>query len=1150
MPAEPKEQTLPMTLKNTEDAAERPEAQADSVRDELLAQTPERIAVGDGSVRLSEAARLMRGVNLLPFDDAASALRASGLTAQSMLAGADELSGALGGLLHATAKRPLELPEWTVPLFDLPAPAAEGEVTPPLAGVTLAVTSTVDVEGLTTKAGMELADRPCTRSARPLASLLTTGAVLSTVAHAGEFLGLISPDAPGRSVLGGHPVSAFGPGRATGGCAAPAANLVAAGAVAGALALCRPSDAGESSILAGVSSFRPTLGVFNSQDGFAASWRFDAWCGIARRVTDAFAVVLGASGDEGVDPETGLGHWEYPGWRPSLFSRPGVQRWQEEAIADVEVKRVVLALGDGWDAPELAQTAERLGRLIAERGIEVIRSPRLPEDAEIVDWMTWLEFEPQLEDFLARHYLLDGGFRIGRLLMMLTLSDRLKREGWERRRLVNLVRRNASLVSPDAASILRAEFPPVRDLLVTELIGDAAADAVIWLGAPKAADASGWPFAAVPLVDDPAGNRIRGAFVIGKPCSEARVLAVANLLEDLRPEIGGPVLFDPVRACAEEDVADNARPAAEAPAEAAPEGDAANPLGEFPVSDLGHIAQAAWDARDQGGRVAAVDPETREPVDPERFEKHLDELMNKFREALAEAAEEDGDPAPELPVFLRSGVSPVPGEGAGEGEPEVPAEPTRPDWMTDADAAWLEARFPGALAKAPELARIPFLRRFMPAPLPEAVRPADADYVVAWSKFWLFRHDAKKVVRALGRIPEASQTFETREHRILGLYLGGNTEGALAEAEALVPKDDAEAAVRLWLLGMGAQRSGDQTAAIERYREARRLDPDLSAVTFPLAQALLRVHGPDNDEYLGLRDALSHSAPTAHQLLLSEEEQVRKARNFERELLPALPAGRFAAKLLLAPASMRLDKRRFAEELRRTWNLSIIDRTPEDPDLFTIRVGTMTGTIRLVRERCGSTALARAAKKSANARGAETLMLCHTGYIDLEIAARTPPFAEAAAFHAQVLAALCATAEPIGVFSLETLQNAGYFIEAAEPASRGEFPVLSAITLGLSDDFGDTFIATYGMGALGFPEIEIDLGETEPALSGLLALGIVERVLSGEFNTEAALVRFGPDAENLTEREIRRAPGRVAEGSVLRLLIPRPGDDAAQMPQA
>jgi len=50
----------------------------------------------------------------------------------------------------------------------------------------------------------------------------------------------------------------------------------------------------------------------------------------------------------------------------------------------------------------------------------------------------------------------------------------------------------------------------------------------------------------------------------------------------------------------------------------------------------------------------------------------------------------------------------------------------------------------------------------------------------------------------------------------------------------------------------------------------------------------------------------------------------------------------------------------------------VTDRTPDDPDRFTLRIGTLEGSIRLIHERLNSTSLATAARKSPFTRSAET----------------------------------------------------------------------------------------------------------------------------------------------------------------------------------
>ena len=56
----------------------------------------------------------------------------------------------------------------------------------------------------------------------------------------------------------------------------------------------------------------------------------------------------------------------------------------------------------------MGEQGRELAAALEKRGIAVELSPSLPEDAAIVDWMTWLELEPQLEDFLTRRYALTG----------------------------------------------------------------------------------------------------------------------------------------------------------------------------------------------------------------------------------------------------------------------------------------------------------------------------------------------------------------------------------------------------------------------------------------------------------------------------------------------------------------------------------------------------------------------------------------------------------------------------------------------------------------------------------------------------------------------------------------------------------------------
>lgn len=80
------------------DPADQPNTRANvcqETRKALLAATPERFAAGGRAVKLSEAARLMRSLNALPFHDIEPTIRAAGITEQEALSGCDELSAAL-----------------------------------------------------------------------------------------------------------------------------------------------------------------------------------------------------------------------------------------------------------------------------------------------------------------------------------------------------------------------------------------------------------------------------------------------------------------------------------------------------------------------------------------------------------------------------------------------------------------------------------------------------------------------------------------------------------------------------------------------------------------------------------------------------------------------------------------------------------------------------------------------------------------------------------------------------------------------------------------------------------------------------------------------------------------------------------------------
>ena len=674
----------------------------------------------------------------------------------------------------------------------------------------------------------------------------------------------------------------------------------------------------------------------------------------------------------------------------------------------------------------------------------------------------------------------------------------------------------------------------------------------------------------------------------------------ASLLEDVREEVfGAPNFFVSTEPAPEsmplvelggDEKPDDSDEAVNDAAEAGGSGAKGGVFDGLPAANLGAIAAAAYQAEKTGGRVSLTDADSGNPITAEDFRAELDELIGNLRRAIDEAATEDADEgyeafdqneggedesssaaeapkgdevqapgdagAAEAPMRMRVSPNGVPDpldfmrwaeNLKATGEPKKVQAVSDPEVE---DRLWFETFFPNASKKLFGLAKDPILRRFLTIGMKDDWNEADGAWILSWVKFWLFRHDVKKIARAIGQIPVELRSFDIEEHRILGLFLEGDLEEAEKSAKAMNPGNDEEAAVREWLLGMARQRMDDEEGSIEHYERARKLSSTMKAANFPLAQALLKKYGPNDPRYQELKQALAEETPTGLQLLQSEEDRVARASNFEKALLPALTPGRFEAKLLLTPQQMRFDKALLVDELWKSWNLGLVDRTPEDPDVFTIRIGTTTGTIRLVHERLEDTRLATAARKSPFTRSAETLLLFHTGYLAFELNANPTEAVDAAPLYAQILAALCRTAEPLGVFTLECLQKPGLYIDAAQPAKHGQFPILSIVRAGVTSDFGQEFIASYGLAAFGYPELEIDLGDLPHPAAGMLIFGLIEQMLSGTFKTDAAAVRFGVDPEDLTQRNVVHAEGRVSEGEVIRLMVPGESSSVEDLPQA
>lgn len=1140
----------------------------------FLSTTPETIYFGRYEVKLSRAARLMRSLNLLSIQHRQAAASELGITPTLALEGEDELAGEAARTINAAALRPLKFPEGSSNAFesfgspkseensDEKAQKPQKPAFKPLAGTTFAISGNISLEGARSFTCTDLRDEKLLHTARPVLSLEEAGASLSMVANCGEMLGLLSPEYQGFTVRSGSPTNPCYP-ETSPRVMSPfdaSAALVAVGAVSAALVLGRGSDIASAAIRSGMTGYRPSLGVFTSIEGFVHSWRYAGWGAIGADAVSSAAFMSIAALNEGVSEMPGCGPWDFPGYRPMLMGTEGVASWRHEFTNPVKPSRVIFAVGESWKTPERKKEIQRLAKGFADAGVEVEYISDLPEEAPEIEWLSWAEFGPVLENYFEHAFPLAPIIRTDRFLMLLTLSERVKTAGFaainplRSKRFVELVRREPDLLAPWAGTIIRNRVMPLKTRFESLFRGKDRPDAVIWFGGSQAVDAAEGAIFGIPLLDDKEQKEIAGAFVFGAPREDARTLGVAVMLENLR----SPELEDAVRQIAikrpdvvfERDDAEYADPDDEDDDEVSAPSDSElmKSLSEI-ASDSAVILPAGTLPEDASEETPAESDAEDEPVDAEEFSRQLKKLVGEFHQALTEAAEDDKDLAETaaassiLVKSLMHGEEFLVSDKDAETKPEAAPQPAVPA----EDAAWLAKFMPDSLKRCPEIAEEKFLREIFTDPMPEEPTVADSDYILQFAKYWLFRHERHKAQKTLERIPEANRTFAVEENLVLALFLDPDIERATKAAEALNPTTDSERARKEWLLGMGAQRLDDKDAAIEHFRTSHRFAPADSPANFPLALLLLQRDGVDSEEYKALKEVVRTSQPSAYKLLLTDEERLEREKNFEQELLPELPAGVFTATLLLPREHLHLNKDRFLKDLWNNWNLAITDRTPEDPDTFTFRIGYLTGTLKCESGKVPDTSLEQAARKNIYTREAESLLLNHAGRINLRLEAGTTPLKDAASLFAQMLASACRSNEPLGVYLSGVLQPANYCIDAARPVAAGAFPTLSVVSIFTLEDFGSPYISTYGLTTLGHPEIEIDLDGLPFESASMLIYSLLERIVNDQFDEEAQTIRFGLDTENLTELEIRRAPGRNVATEVL--LFTRKGEEE-EIPQA
>lgn len=1138
---------------------------------DLLDDTPELMRLGFGHTRLSKTARLMRSINMTDFFERPEVIRTLHFTAADALSGADELAGEGERLLHAIACRPLALPERKTPLFTsfdrlCNSPGKDAPGLDFCLGMTLAVSGNINVEGIIPNFSADLLLSPATSTARPLASLLSTGASLATITHVGEFLGDLLPEDRAKSIPAGDPVQPlvslmpqnlqhdtdpYGdtPFKAL-------AATISAGIANTGVALGRPSDIMHAAIRGGLAAFVPSEGVFSSRDGFVQNWRYSRWGFVAHEAAEAGTVASSAAMFEGVLPGNG-GHepWEMPGFRPNFLNVAEVEHWQE-AVTNLEPDhplRIAYCFGCEWEGASQGMRREMTNFLKTflentELPIDcIVELPELTTQAPEIDWVIAAEREVTLADYFSRN---DAEVDLKRLKFMLNVAKNVRTGPWKRERYLELLEHSPEMLSPWTPRIMRKKLAQRLDSV------DAALrdfDVLICFGGSPVLDAHKGAQVAVPLTPlmPLVSTRYSGAVVTAAQGRDALALLVAHHLDMERTSYFHPSTyvssFCAIRTTEENELKELSPKELEQEAlalEAYEEAQAKQKAKaseneqrsiEKHFSEMADISErmrqvlgvGSLDELDERNSAEDVfneipfeetplsDPTAQvADMDPEDFFSELQKITEDFHKALTRGNIPDSPEAQERAERAFAALS-------------------------EEDRAWLSTWFKGKEKDLLFLVHEPFARGSLPNdPKELSARWSNSDkaYFHSFAQYWLLRREGNLVCRFTDRLPPACRTFDVRESRILALLLEKNPQQAFAEISELIAKDPEEEAAREWLLGLAHQHVGEIEASIEHLQKAHELAPSRTVVDFPLAQALLKKLGPDHPDYIAAREVLAKSSPSGREVLMAQEGEMRRKANFEQNLQPELPVGVFSSSILLGGTKLTFPKARLLEALTENWGITFIDRTPEDPDLFSFRIGTLVGTAKLIRERFEDARLAEAVQNSQFSNGAENILIANTGRIDLRVTAGTTPLKEAAQLFAQIEDAILEVVPPLCVLMNGQLLPKQQMHDQIALIRQNEFPLFALVMVRICSVMGENFLSSYGMRSFGLPEIELDIEELPPSMIlGKLVIHILKRMLDGVLTDESVVLRFGPDAEHLKQMTIRRAQGRNVAGEVLRI---------------
>lgn len=373
----------------------------------------------------------------------------------------------------------------------------------PLAGVPVAIKDNLPVEGEPLRMGsVATSDAPSHADHETVASLRRAGAIVIGLTRVPELC--VWPATDGAFGVTRNP---WDRSRIVGGSSGGSAAAVAAGMVPLALGADGLGSIRIPCACCGVFGFKPGPGLVPSHLG-NGSWFGMAENGPIASTVDDAALMLSVLADRADLRDIGAA----PRLRIALATRPAIP---------VKVDR------------EFVAATEDFGALLAGAGHEVTAAdPPRPAlrhvTAIFAHWFAGAAADAEglvldrLEPRTRRHV------RFGRGALRLGLVRSRDRESWAERNL-SFFQDFDLLLTPSLASIPPAILDWSRR----------SWSANVWFGVRFAPFAGGWNFAGFPAAAVPAGVHSSGMplsiQIVGRPGSEARILAVAREIETLRP---------------------------------------------------------------------------------------------------------------------------------------------------------------------------------------------------------------------------------------------------------------------------------------------------------------------------------------------------------------------------------------------------------------------------------------------------------------------------------------------------------------------------------------------------------------------------------------------------------------------------------------